>query len=170
MPLHVEQRFSHGRHGRHFARALAHARLSYRGGHVLPTQPDGEAAGLLISEFDRVLFDQLSRELAQRRRVLPADCRALRSQRNRPIQRARIDQQVAEIVGDSFGDGRLARARRPIDGNDWSAFQRCTSMSAPSARSVPAKRGKLTAKQSTSSMMVSASATKPSTAAVMAKR
>src|SRR6185369_17077892 len=170
LALHVEQRLAHRGHRRHLACALAHVRLADRQRHVFAAQLYGKTARFLVAELDRVLFHQLPSELTERPFRIPGHARALRGERHRAVQRASVDQQVAEFVSDAQRHGRLACPRRPVDGHNWPASHRCTSMFAPSARKVPANRGKLTAKQSTSSMVDSPSASKPSNAAVIATR
>ena len=170
-PLQLEQSCAHGRDRAHLARALTDFLRADRAGHVAPFEHQALAAVAGALEDDRLAAREVGRDLCHAIGVVPVDAALFGQQRHASVQRAGVDQQVAELVRHRSGDRGLAGAGRTVDRHHRAPpAHGLTSRSAPSARSVPTKRGKLVAMQSTSSIVVSPSATRPSTAAVIATR
>jgi hypothetical protein len=53
--------------------------------------------------------------------VVPRDAALARAQRHRAVDRARVQQRIAEARRQQPGRGRLARASRPVDRDDQPA-------------------------------------------------
>ncbi len=72
--------------------------------------------------------------------VVPVELAPQRRERDDAVERARVDDDVAEARRHLLGDGRLSGSGGAIDRDDQ-ALHLITSRSAPSARNVPTKRG-----------------------------
>src|SRR5262249_54253683 len=122
-------------------------------------------------ETDPAATRDLLREPRNTGHVVPRQARLARSKCDRPIERPRVEKHVTELLCDQSGNGALSGTRGAVDGDRRLARRHdSTSISAPSARSVPTKRGKLVAIVSASSTIETPSATSPRTHAVMAMR